>query len=100
MTGGENNTTQGFVIVLEGCDDRQGKNWARVYLSKIYGSKEIKICEPNYSQIVKKVESLLPTCWRTVLLIRKCTVDQERSQMIQNIQSIFPNLEIVGMTYL
>ena len=102
MVGGKKDERpQGFVIVLENCNDRRGKHWSRVYLSKIGEPKFVEICEPNRLEIMTKVQRLLIlNCRRVVLLAKTHPVGTERGQMIRNIKGYYPEVEVVGMTYL
>jgi len=90
----------GFCILLENCQDSRGKHWACSYISKFSGENAVEISEPKRLELMEKIQRLLLECGRVELLSKSHPVGSERHQLIRDLQGYYPEMKVVGMTYL
>jgi hypothetical protein len=92
---------QGFLVVLESCQDRRGKSWSRIYLSKIGEPKQVETCfGPDQLEIMRKAQKLLLKCRRVHLIMKPYPEVDERSKLIQNLRGYYPEIKVVNMSYI
>jgi hypothetical protein len=92
---------QGFVVILGDCEERPGKNWARMYLSKIRGPKEDFYCGPNLLELMRKIKELLINfgCWQVTILSKPYPEGHPREEIIRQARNYYPEVKVIYMSY-
>jgi hypothetical protein len=92
---------QGFIVILGDCEERPGRNWARMYLSKISGSKKDRYCGPNFLELMQNIQELLmiSDCWKVTILTKPYPENHQREKMIREIKKEYPAVNVIYMSY-